>query len=303
MERGVFFRLDWSSQLGFGHLFRAKSFAKSLGIKLRVISDSNAHLIPFKDDIEVMSIASAQKRISKNDWIVTDSYEIPIEEEKMWFHKNHVLAIDDNGTKFRWCHRLLDYAMANKEHYLDLTPPGTEFFLGTKYLMIHPNFQKGGWHFKHSMKDILVTLGGGDHHGDTYKFLEANQTFLKPYQVTCVIGPGFQKNCIEKLKEGKERWDFSLRFIQSNQLWEEYKKTDACVGAFGVSSWERIWMGLPSFNITIADNQEYNKKIQVDAGLVEAQSFENFLNKRGTLHLNCLTYCNNISSELKTVFA
>ena len=61
---------------------------------------------------------------------------------------------------------------------------------------------------------------------------------------------------LSKLKKLCQKYkNFSLH-TDSKNMAELMLKADVCIGASGMSMWERCYMGIPSLTITIAKNQQ-----------------------------------------------
>lgn len=302
MNQGyIYFRTDWSSSLGYGHLFRCMSFAENIQVPLIIISNSDISKSLLPKNISVYSVEKSRDLVGSNDWVIIDSYAISENEEKGWYHRCNVLAIDDAGHRYRWCHKLIDYAMHNSSYYKNLTPEGTKHYLGEKYLLIHPQFKKSSWKYRDKVETVLITVGGADLNYDTLKILNKYESDLNKFNLKVLIGPGFSKELQNTLKERVKKWKGQLMMLHSKTLWEEYHKVDALIGAYGVSSWERIWIGLPSLNQSIVSNQLYNKRIQESKGLASSRSFNQYLELRYQIHRKCLEYFSSTELSLKEV--
>jgi UDP-2,4-diacetamido-2,4,6-trideoxy-beta-L-altropyranose hydrolase len=107
---------------------------------------------------------------------------------------------------------------------------------------------------------ILLFFGGSDPTDETSKTLRAfslimerSSSLLKGVQIDVIIGSGNpRKASLEHLVDSIPATNLHC---QISNMAEFMLKADLMIGAGGSSTWERLFLGLPSLTIIIADNQ------------------------------------------------
>jgi len=77
---------------------------------------------------------------------------------------------------------------------------------------------------------------------------------LQHLLVDAVVGP--YNPYLEELKSQSEVRPNTRLHVQPANYIELLRRADICVGAGGTSTWERLFLGLPSIVVTVAKNQE-----------------------------------------------
>lgn len=101
---------------------------------------------------------------------------------------------------------------------------------------------------------ILLFFGGADTQGATHHILQALLSELwQNAQFSVVAGPAnVHKEKLQKMIQGRPEFSY-LEFVEK---WAEFMEGfDIAIGAAGTSAWERAFIGLPSINFAISDNQ------------------------------------------------
>ena len=212
------------------------------------------------------------------DWMIVDHYGI----DSAWeiYTKGvfkHLLVIDDLANRQHDCNILVDQNLGRKSsHYQALLNEQAVRLCGSEYALLRPEFsvsraraleRREG----HGLPSILIFMGGTDANNMTCRVLEAlwdghTEAFKNIYVVMGSDAPSLnnvrdllgQFNCCTEL------------LIDTDQIHEYMMLSDISVGGAGGAAWERCCLGLPSFIVTIADNQVEGSKALVDAGAAQA---------------------------------
>ena len=279
------FRVDASSTIGTGHVFRCLNFAKFLRKKGWKVSflckEFSGHLINFiiKNDFKVYSYSCKNQNDNiinikddinftieqidriKPEWLILDHYLLGYEWEicvKQYIDK--ILVIDDFKKRQHYCDILVDqnYTHGKSERKPNSFPNFCNFLYGSKYAILHERFselKKVASVRKGDVKKILVFFSGADKNFLTEKTLRvlSKKEFLD-YELSVVVGEKYpNKNLLLKFLANNE--NSSLHYGLPN-LADLIHKCDFAIGSGGTTVLERLCLGLPSILIQLADNQE-----------------------------------------------
>jgi len=194
------------------------------------------------------------------DWLIVDHYALDNQwEEQFRFIVKKIMVIDDLANRCHYCDLLLDQNLYEniQGRYNDLVPSYCQKLLGSNYALLRCEFRelrKRIKEHKGAIRHILVFFGGSDLTNDTLKTLKAIASLkCLDFSVDIVIGINNPyKHAIEELASNMSR--VTCHFDVCNMA-ELMLATDICIGAAGVSVWERCCLGLPSLVITVAENQ------------------------------------------------
>ena len=194
------------------------------------------------------------------DIIIVDHYALDILWESCArpFCKR-IVVIDDLANRKHDCDLLLDQNIQTKNNrYEQWVPNSCELLLGAEYALLRPEFLKWREQLAHkkyySLKRIFVFLGGSDHDNVTKVILSGIEKSRFQGVVDVVLG---ESNTYLKTLKMELFHCASFQFHQSVENMAELMSiADLCIGAAGASSWERCCLGLPSFIVSIAQNQE-----------------------------------------------
>ena len=209
------------------------------------------------------------------DLIVVDHYALAsLWEDKLGKYSD-VLAIDDLNDRVHTSQWVLDQTVGKSEKaYLPfINPDKTKLLLGTEYALLREEFAE----LRESAKSkrlvppspsslrVLVTLGGVDVKGLSLSILAALEECRSNLDVIVVAGGANPHTC--NLIALAESLPFNVEIIgQTGEMAKLMLGADLCIGAAGSTSWERCVLGLPTINITLANNQSYISKNLDDAG-------------------------------------
>ena len=291
----VVIRVDASYEIGAGHVMRCVTLANSLrenGTDVYFVSRSylgnlnhyiaeNGFMVRClhlpeacneEDGLNVyqrwLSVSQdydAEETIKAIDdlnvgLLVIDHYALDKEwEVKVGEHVNKIMVIDDMLNRPHCCDFLLNqnYGYSDND-YVSMVSPDTIKLLGPKYALLRPSFVEARNKKKSrkfgSINKVFVSFGGADPDNMTGLVLDAfNNVSIKDISVDVVIGEQNQhkdtiRACIN------ERSNAQL-YVQVDNIADLMAASDLAFGAGGITTWERMSVGLPSITVTVADNQ------------------------------------------------
>jgi len=193
-------------------------------------------------------------------WVVLDGYHFdPGCQEAARSHGRRLLVIDD---LVHWpCYNadlvLNQNAGAEQSDYR--CTEGTNLLLGTKFLVLRPEFQ--AWRdWERSIparaRRLLVTLGGSDPLNATATILEGLRgAGLDDLEVRVVLGAAnpHARAVRDRLPESPAKMQF---LTNVTDMAEQMAWADVAVSAAGTTAWELAFMQLPAVLVEIVEHQQ-----------------------------------------------
>jgi UDP-2,4-diacetamido-2,4,6-trideoxy-beta-L-altropyranose hydrolase len=206
-------------------------------------------------------------------WLIVDHYGLGEEWERLLRpHVAKIMVIDDLADRRHDCDLLLDqnFFIEGEKPYDELVPPACTKLLGPKYALLRKEFREARTNLRErtgEVKRVLVFLGGADPGNVTGLAIEAlSDSELLHLQVDVVIGvQNPHRENIEKLVYSRPQ---TTLHIQAANMAELMCEADLAIGAGGSTTWERLYLGLPSIVIPIANNQIIPTKDLYDFGII-----------------------------------
>ncbi len=296
------FRTDASNSIGTGHVMRSLTLAEALTSKgfeiLFVCRELEGHLCdeitgrgftvyrlpapdhPIRNTASLYSswlgvtepqdageTLAALAHVSP-DWLVVDHYGLGRDWEiSIRPAAGRLLAIDDLARAHE-CDLLVDQNLVSgmRGRYDGLVTKRCNLMLGPEYALLQPIYAQ--LHDRVPPREgpvrrILVSFGGSDQPNMTERTLECILGLNRPdITVDVVVSSGHLH--VQEIQECL-RGNAQIHLHKSlSNLASIMVSADLAIGAVGVTSWERLCLGLPAIVVTIADNQR-----PVAAGLHE----------------------------------
>lgn len=283
MSQVILFRVDASITIGFGHVMRCLTLARSFrkcGMEcIFVCANQKGNLfdeiskefecillIKNTDKGNIDPIADAEQliglvktRFIKVSLLVVDHYALDkYWEELLSPYAERIFVIDDLANRKHQCDFLLDQNYYKSlERYDTLVPKSTKTFLGPTFSILREEFSKlrGGLRRKPKpFKKILISYGGVDSYNFSLKSIKAVSSIQdRLFEINIVSG--ISNPHLDLLKLEIKAFKNVTLHIQANNMAELMKDADVCLGAGGATNWERLCLGLPSIIVSMAENQ------------------------------------------------
>tara|TARA_A100001015_G_scaffold133674_1_gene148327 strand:- start:2406 stop:3956 length:1551 start_codon:yes stop_codon:yes gene_type:complete len=301
----VVFRVDSSSKIGTGHVIRCKTLARALkkkGCEVLFISrDHNGNisknlsdegyevlLLPASQDIikdesnyldwlEVSQKIDADDTVcaiksKKVDLLIVDHYALDKEwEDAVQPYVDKLMVIDDLANRKHSCDILLDQNFSNdaQYRYKNLIDNKCVTFFGPEYALLNSAYTnyKERKNYSKMNNRVLIFMGGSDNENITLKLLNIfkKNKFLD-IEIDIVLGINYSNK--DKLIDEANSREFTNIYASKPHLADLMARADIAIGAGGVTTWERMSMGLPSIVISVAENQEHICKELSEADLI-----------------------------------
>lgn len=229
------------------------------------LSDAKVESDIYEDWLGTTSVQDAKETVESVkdiviDWLIIDSYGIDIVWEKYVSHfAKRLMVIDDLANRNHFCDLLLDqnYAPNYLSRYEGLLASNCRPLLGPDYALLKKEFVKSKRRKENgntTPKLFLFLSGSEETNFICYQVVEALfVAFKDKIEIDVVIGKGDSYRLdIEKLVA-----KFKKGALYSNlpHLGNLMSQADIAIGSGGIATWERMFMGLPSIVISLADNQ------------------------------------------------
>jgi UDP-2,4-diacetamido-2,4,6-trideoxy-beta-L-altropyranose hydrolase len=314
----IAFRVDASIEIGTGHVMRCLTLAealKGLGAKCHFICrEHEGHLLEVIGNRGFSANALPLGEPGENglahgrwlgcgwrtdaeqtgefltaikpDWLVVDHYAIDHRwEVELQAHYRKLMVIDDLADRPHFCHLLLNQNLGfEAENYIDLVPQDCNLLIGPQYALLRPEFaalreyslkrRQGA----HSLKQLLITMGGVDRLNATGTVLKALEGCDLPSDCCIVVVMGQKSPWVTQVRKVAETmpWPTEVR-VGISDMAKVIADSDLCIGAAGSTSWECCCLGLPSIIVVIARNQLIIAKALQASGAAMVFQIENIL--------------------------
>jgi UDP-2,4-diacetamido-2,4,6-trideoxy-beta-L-altropyranose hydrolase len=260
----VLVRVDASRALGGGHVMRQLALAGALrdagaevqfacraadGMASRLIGAQGFTTHPLASGLDDIR-ATRQAAAGTVDWVVVDHYELGAAwETGARSFARRVLAVDDLADRAHDADLLVDQNYYNglEGRYAGLVPQTCERLLGPAYALLRPEFAaaRAGVNRDGPVRRILVSFGATDPLGHTPVALEG----------------------LQRLKANALVIDTPR---QSDRMARLMAAADLAIGSGGVSTNERMCLGLPAAVVATHPFQEASAR---DVGAIGAHRF------------------------------
>ncbi len=242
-----------------------------------------------------LSVQEDAERTSKTldeiqpNWIIFDHYGLDIEWVNKIRKKHNncfFLAIDDLDNRNLGADFLLDQTSINNKKRNYKSPgilAGPKFallsneFNDLRKKSLQEKYKRQSGSLKNKSFYILISLGLYDNK----KLLPTLvNTLSKLDKVNIIVATSSECQTLPELKNISKKIENMSLILDSENIAELMLKADICIGASGMSMWERCCMGLPSLTITIANNQKKITKETSDLDISKELSIETVKNQK-----------------------
>lgn len=275
------FRTDGSNDIGNGHLTRCINIAnyfklknipsiflcqnlKGLDIDLLKKSKHRYKLLAVTCDLKV-DAENTKDYLAKNGIfpyaLIIDNYKINFEWENILKNSTEkIILIDDLGNQIHSCNILINQVYKfRKSIYKNKVPKDCKLFIGSKYIILKPEFQKIRKvnlqkKTDDEIKNIHIFFSSSDELGLTIKYSKLLIQNFPNINLHIAVAKNFKHTSSLKELEEKTKRIFWVKNHKNIEL--QISKCDLAIGTPGMSTWERACLGIPSIQIGTTEYHE-----------------------------------------------
>ncbi|MGO4273285.1 UDP-2,4-diacetamido-2,4,6-trideoxy-beta-L-altropyranose hydrolase, partial [Paenibacillus sp. TAF58] len=229
------------------------------------------------------TIKAINQLFMKVDWIIVDHYGLDYQwEQRLREKTRNIIVIDDLANRNHDCDVLIDQNLDldMQTRYIGKIPPNCQLLLGPQYAFLREEFyseRKKLTRRSGTVNRVLVFLGGSDPYNTTFKVITAlSKLDLGNRKIDVVIGASNPYK--DQIEEFCKRDSHFCTHFQVSNMAEMMAKSDLAIGAGGITTWERCFLGLPSFTILLAENQRRSTEAVESTGATRCLGWEATLN-------------------------
>ncbi len=281
IKRVIGFRVDSNKEVATGHAMRCITYAKQL-IKQGTIviffvaDDESAKFIELRGMYCVVLNSAYNKLEQETNALIANikTYHIKTLVIDSYYVTDTYLQAIRKETKIVYIDDVLNFAYpvdvlvnyniyADKSEYKQLYANAQcpLLLLGMEYAPLREEFKNVKYVIRPEVKNILITMGGGDHYNIAQKLVEYLLPLKEFSDITfhIVAGEFFECNILDnKVKVHKNVSDMAQLMSDCNLI----------VSAGGFTLYEAYTVGVPTISVSFADNQLKNVRKFDELGLI-----------------------------------
>lgn len=294
-------RADGGTNIGMGHIMRTLVLAKELSkihdvfyicrvdkllsekyrIGIEKVKSQGFIVRTIREDSILIDLKDIEA-----DLLITDSYDVDgkyFDETKRMFNKT--AYIDDMNLYYFNVDFLINQNIDSVDFAYKVNTD-TKILIGSDYIMLREEFSGiSEKYIKEEVKDIMITMGGGDPHHITEQILDYVK--MLEYNFHIAVGPSFEKdNYLKDFENSKVRLHYNA------SMYEIMQSSDIAVSACGSTLYELAVCGVPTLGLIVVDNQQGIAKKMDELGMIKNMGwYDNLLKDKFIDDLNYL--CND----------
>jgi UDP-2,4-diacetamido-2,4,6-trideoxy-beta-L-altropyranose hydrolase len=261
-------RIVFVSRPGAGDLI---SFVSDQGFEVRALKHASPHendagggayseWLGASVETDARESSACLKTDAPWDWLLVDHYALDARWEKIVKERaRKIFVIDDLANRPHVCDALLDQNLQTDmdTRYQSLVPASCRLLLGPRFALLRPEFYEARFQLKQrdgAVRKVLIFFGGVDTTNETEKTLRAFRQ-LQPFNLSLDVVVTSANPNAETIRRLCAELPAARFHRDVQNMAALMTQSDLAVGAGGVTSWERCYLGLPSILLVLADNQ------------------------------------------------
>lgn len=276
-SKTLLFRADANTRIGTGHVMRCLALAQAwqdaggtallasaeipAGLRQRLLAEG-INPVDLKvnpgsaNDAEATIVAA--RRVAAN-WVVMDGYGFGSDYQATIKNQGLLTALyDDNAHQANYAvHLLINHNLHACTEAYRSSGQGIRLLLGTRYVALRREFLRQTTAPACSSPQrlhVLISLGGSDEADWTRIAVEALAQ-RSDVEVTVTAGAAYPFG--DRLRNLAAQAKCRMEVLSNvTNIAALLARTHLCIGAAGISTWERCFMGVPTVLVVLADNQE-----------------------------------------------
>ena len=229
-----------------------------------------------KEDIGQFSKLNAILNKFDIEIVIVDLLDIQEEDLKKLENKRLIVCFDDYDKIKKNADIVVNTSPTAKN--LRKREGGTLFLGGAKYLPLKKYFlEKINKQLEEEVKSIMVSCGGSDRLGSTFKIIDALEHLPLKIKIIVVIGPMFKyRENVEKIAQKLSK-NFVVKYSVEN-MFDLMKKIDLAICSPGLTIYELMAMGKPVLVIEQEEEQVGQIKKLEELGCIKSLGMHNDAN-------------------------
>jgi spore coat polysaccharide biosynthesis protein SpsF len=285
----ILIRCDGDSRVGMGHVVRCLALAEELrdghgcGITFAMGTDGvGAEKVKKEGFPLVIQNADSHEEKWLDNLIQNYSFDVLVfdirtdllrDSLRQWRHEGQFVVLIDDPSDRRLEADLAFYPPVPQVKRIDWTGFTGELYVGWEWVILRKEFSQEIVNKKSAIRNpqsaiakVLVTMGGSDPQGMTFKAVKALELLEEEFEVVVVLGAGFQhKKQLDDLLSGcKHHFDVQEDVINMAELMTQ---SDLAVASFGVTAYELAAMGVPAIYLCLTEDHAESASAFVEADM------------------------------------
>lgn len=258
-------RADGSASMGLGHIMRTVALGQAarcggLTVKFVVARDPVGTTLPARFGFPVLEVPTGNDRgwvaqVCTADLVFLDGYHFSLELlEAVLEATGRVGSMTDVPERVLPTPVIVNQTMADHADYGTTTP--ARLLIGPKYALIREEFFPHRKRARDFPDRALVTMGGSDPARIGPELAARTSELVARIEVTLLCGPSAPQAAVPGVAVVSDPPDVPARFAAA----------DLAISAAGSTTWELLYLGVPSALVQVADNQRTIGPGVADAG-------------------------------------
>ena len=234
--------------------FDEKSYCKNI-----VEENKNFEFKTWAENRQISDFEIIKNNFNLNTFalIIVDNYHLDKTwEEEFLNETNNLIVIDDLNNRPHHCKILIDQGFNKKSsEYNGLVNKECRLLVGSKYFMMNENFiryKKLRRVNKNKISKVTLNFGGSNFNNLVNNVCTELSKIKIFNEYVILLNSLDHLRYIDNYIKKDDRFKFLNLTSNYPQLLSE---TKIAIGASGTSTWERLFMGVPSFQFILAENQ------------------------------------------------
>lgn len=215
--------------------------------------------VPWEQDAQE-TLGVMERFNASCDWLIVDHYCLDARWERTVRPRvGNLMVIDDLADRKHDCDLLLDTGLFDEgaSRYRSLVGESCRQLTGPGYALLRREFRDCGRDSRKrdgSIRRLLVSFGGADSTGETVKVLTAlGAPELRDLEIDVVVGRSNPR--LDDLRQETASLPNGVVHVDARNMAALMRRADLAIGGGGTTTWERLYLGLPSMVVVQAENQ------------------------------------------------
>lgn len=250
----LWIRADGSASIGLGHVMRMIALGQAarrrgLDVRFVVLSDPVAVPLPRRFGFPVEELQRSDDldwvdRVVPDDAVFTDGYHFTPPYLRALREATPTVGVMTDFPSGEFPVPVI--VNQNPTHHQAYDHPlGASLLIGPRYALVRDEFVPHRRRHGGPMRRVLLTLGGSDVSGVGALLARRVQELQPQLEVIIVLGPAAGGVEVKRVEVVRDPPDLPQIFAAA----------DLAITAAGSTTWELLFLGLPTVMIQVADNQ------------------------------------------------